>query len=273
MVADMHEEAQPVMSTNHWADAVGYAGYRDSRDICWCFDQRRNLETRRMRFHAESQDASSEGWQHLLALVEEAAADGREEFRPLADPSAAERREVITLPPSIAKLTTVKHFVLYGSNLVRIPPQIGAMTSLEEFSPYTSHRLHWFPYELTRCRNLTRSTVSTRVLYGNFKLRPQFPRLQSGTPAPVGSSDHDAVNPRLWGADALGTCSVCDLPFGETGVHQAWISLRVATDVLPLLVNACSSTCLQELPAPAEGHVPRPHTGGPDVAQPVAGYL
>ena len=75
-----------------------------------------------MRFHADSQNTSSEGWQHLLALVEEAAADGRAEFRPLADLSAAERREVITLPPSIARcLTAVKHFVLYGSNLVRVP--------------------------------------------------------------------------------------------------------------------------------------------------------
>jgi hypothetical protein len=48
-----------------------------------------------------------------------------------------ERREIVTLPPTIAKLTAVKHLMLHGSNLVRIPPEIGVMTSLEEFTPYT----------------------------------------------------------------------------------------------------------------------------------------
>jgi hypothetical protein len=83
--------------------------------------------------------------------------------------SGAERRQVVTLPPTIAKLTAVTRLVLYGMNLVRIPPEIGAMTSLEVFEPYTSHMLHWYPYELTRCVRLADSTVSTRVLYGNFK--------------------------------------------------------------------------------------------------------
>ncbi|MFH8805551.1 hypothetical protein ACH4F6_39455 [Streptomyces sp. NPDC017936] len=50
--------------------------------------------------------------------------------RPLVELSTEERRQVITLPPSIAKLTGAKHFVLYGSSLVRIPPEIGAMISL-----------------------------------------------------------------------------------------------------------------------------------------------
>ncbi|MEV4556323.1 hypothetical protein AB0K51_04905 [Kitasatospora sp. NPDC049285] len=54
--------------------------------------------------------------------------------------------------------------------------------------------------------------------------------------------------------------------------NQAWISLRVATDVLPLLVNACSAACLQALPRPPEGYVPSPHAGGPGLAQPVADY-
>jgi hypothetical protein len=40
------------------------------------------------------------------------------------------------LPPAIAKLTEVKHLVLYGTNLVRIPPEIGAMSALEVFAPY-----------------------------------------------------------------------------------------------------------------------------------------
>lgn len=128
-------------------------------------------------FHSDRQDTSAPGWLHLQELIEEAAADGREVFKPLVELSPSERRQIVTLPSTIAKLTEVKHLVLYGSNLVRIPPEIGAMTNLEEFSPYTSHRLHWFPYEITRCPKLRDSTVSTRSLYGNFKYRPPFPLL------------------------------------------------------------------------------------------------
>lgn len=106
--------------------------------------------------------------------------------------SPEERRQVITLPPSVGKLTAVKHLVLYRSNLVRLPAEIGAMASLEVFEPYTSQRLHWFPCELTRCGNLKFSTVSTRLLFGNFKYRPPFPALRSG-PLPPGSPD-----PGLW---------------------------------------------------------------------------
>ncbi|MEU9091598.1 hypothetical protein [Streptomyces sp. NPDC048428] len=101
-------------------------------------------------------------------MIDEAADDGREEFRPLVELSAEERRQVITLPASIAKLTAVKHFVLYGSNLVRVPPEIGAMTSLEELTPYTSYRLHWFPYEIIR--NLRRK-VARPIRIGREALR------------------------------------------------------------------------------------------------------
>jgi hypothetical protein len=52
------------------------------------------------------------------------------------------------------------------------------MTSLEEFHSDASCRLHWFPYEITRCRNLRRSRVSTWGLYGNSKYRPPFPQLR-----------------------------------------------------------------------------------------------
>lgn len=135
------------------------------------FDQSQPRRRVRVGFHAERQDTSAPGWRRLLELTDEAAADGREEFRPLVGLSSEERRQIVTLPRSIARLTAVKHLVLYGSNLVRIPPEVGAMTNLEEFTPYTSYRLHWFPYELTRCRKLARSTVSTRALFGNYKLR------------------------------------------------------------------------------------------------------
>ncbi|WP_406007674.1 leucine-rich repeat domain-containing protein [Streptomyces sp. NBC_00637] len=203
-------------------------------------------------FHTERQDTSAPGWRRLLELIEEAVADGREVFKPLVELTAEERRQVVTLPPAIGRLKRVRHLVLYGSNLVRVPPEIGAMESLEEFSPYTSYRLHWFPYELTRCPKLRDSTVSTRAVYGNYKTRLPFPALGSAAFRP----------------DALGGCSVCAGPLPPSGPEQVWISSVVATDVLPLLVNACSQACVDALPEPAAHHVATPHRGGPTVVQP-----
>ena len=103
--------------------------------------------------------------------------------------------QIVTLPPSIAKLTRVKHLRLYGSNLVALPPEIGQMTNLEVFTPYTSRRLHWFPYEITRCTALRASTVSTRHLYGNFHFacRSQgcLPRCPAIPGPPVAASATD----------------------------------------------------------------------------------
>ncbi|WP_244178772.1 leucine-rich repeat domain-containing protein [Streptomyces rubellomurinus] len=269
----MANEAGSKSQINRWGDTSGpvpgsSASYRD---ICTCFDQSRVASRRRVRFHNDRQDTSSSAWQHFLALIEEAAADGREVFRPLVDLSPQERRQIVTLPPTVAKLTAVKHFILYGSNLVRIPPEIGAMTSLQEFTPYTSYRLHWFPYELTRCPSLKRSTVSTRALYGNEKLRPPFPSLRSGR-ASTGAFGLGDVEPGEWGATSISACSVCDRSLEGIEIHQVWISLRVATDVLPLLVNACSEACVQALPTPPEDYVRTPHVGGPGITQPAGDY-
>jgi uncharacterized protein (TIGR02996 family) len=216
---------------------------------------------REVPFHVEPQDTDCDGWKRLLDLIEQAAADGREEFAPLLAMEFQDRCRVVTLPPTIAKLKSVRHLLLYGSHLVRIPPEIGAMTALERFTPYTSYRLHWFPYEITRCTNLRDSTVSTRALYGNYKFRPPFPRLQPaaapGVPAP-----------RRWPEAPTRNCSVCDRPFADRGLHRVWVSLRVATDVLPLLVNACSQECVGRLPRPPEGYIQHPHRGGSGVRQP-----
>jgi hypothetical protein len=129
------------------------------------------------------------------------------------------------------------------------------MSSLEDLDVYTSHRLHWFPYEITKCQELRDSRVSTRSLYGNFKYRPPFPVLGNVDP---------------FGRDPRGRCSVCDLPLPDGDIHPVWISLRVATDVLPLLVRACSQACVDQLPAAATGYVDHPHTGGPSLEQPPA---
>ncbi|MEV6758553.1 leucine-rich repeat domain-containing protein [Streptomyces sp. NPDC051214] len=259
----MTNDREPQLFVNRWGDTSGPGaeGHGGRQDACSCLNQSRPAPRARVGFHAERQDTSAPGWRRLLELVEEAVADGREEFRPLVELSPQERRQIVTLPSSIGRLTAVKHLVLYGSNLVRIPPQIGGMTNLEEFTPYTSYRLHWFPYELTRCARLTRSTVSTRALFGNYKLRPPFPRLQ---PAEDSGTDLDPGNldPRRRGVTALHGCSVCDGPIGPAELHQRWISLRVATDVLPLLVNACSSACVAALPRGADDYIATPHQGG-----------
>jgi hypothetical protein len=208
-----------------------------------------------LKLHTEEQDTTCSAWARLLELIDEAANDKREEFSPGREMTPEQWTQIVTLPPSIASLKSVKHFILYGSSLVRIPPEIGEMTSMEQFTPYTSYRLHWFPYEITRCTNLKRSTVSTRALYGNFKYRPPFPWL-----------------PQLHDSSAPKTCSVCDSLLGDSAPLQYWVSLCVATDVLPLLVHACSKECLSKVPTPPKGYVETPHQGGLGLAQPRPSY-
>ncbi|MFI1585503.1 leucine-rich repeat domain-containing protein [Embleya sp. NPDC020630] len=265
----MSEESVPQVFSNRWGDAAGSGGHGSFRDLCRCIEPVHTRPQAPTRFHPERQDTATSGWIRLLELVEEAAADRREEFKPLVELTAEQRRQVVTLPATITKLTSVKHLVLYGSNLVRIPPEIGAMKSLEEFTPYTSYRLHWFPYEITRCPNLRYSTVSTRALYGNYKTRPPFPPLSASATLDARDVDRDNLDPGVWGADAIRTCSACDRRVEIVNLRQVWISLRTSgADILPLLVNACSTACLEALPNPAEGYVATPHAGGPGIDQP-----
>jgi len=42
----------------------------------------------------------------------------------------------------------------------------------------------------------------------------------------------------------------------------------VATDVLPLLVHACSEQCIESFPDPPRGYVDGPPRGGPQLVQP-----
>jgi hypothetical protein len=223
---------------------------------CRCLEpQNKRRGWRELRLHSEPQDTGLDAWKRLLDLVELAAEDGRETFSPASDLGWDDWWQIVTLPPTIAILKEVKKLDLYRSALVRIPPEIGVMDSLEEFDPYTSYRLHWLPFEITRCKKLADSRVSTRALYGNYKFRPPFPKLPQAV-------------------DALSTksCSVCGQPFGSTTPIQRWISLRVATDVLPLLVHACSAACLDRLPEAATSYVSGAHTGGLGLAQPEPRY-
>jgi len=206
---------------------------------------------RELSFHTEKQDTNSEAWNALQHYIQNAVAEGADELNPLNSIGWENWEQIRTLPRTIGKLHSVRFLSLYGSHLVRIPPEIGDMANLEEFDPYTSYCLHWFPYEITRCQKLKRSRVSTRALYGNFKHRPPFPRL------PSLSSE---LTPTC--------CSICRGPFTSVGPLQAWISLLVATDVLPLLVHACSTECLRMLPKPAQGYVETAHQGGLGIKQP-----
>src|SRR5262249_18073378 len=157
---------------------------------CNCLDLgQRNRRRVEAEFHREPQDTECEAGNRLLELGEQAPGDGRQEFAweglDRHDPA-----RIVTLPPMIAKLKAVRRLLLNGSPLVRIPAEIGEMTSLEEFDPYTSYRLHWFPYEITRCKNLRKSRVSTRALYGNFKTRLPFPRLSPRNIVPSHTHPH-----------------------------------------------------------------------------------
>ena len=210
-------------------------------------------EWQELLFHTEVQETDSHAWKSLEAYIAKVREEGSDELNPLAGIGSEKWEQIVTLPKSIGTLKSVNVLSLYGSHLVRIPPEIGDMTNLEEFDPYTSRCLHWFPYEIIRCKRLTRSRVSTRCLYGNYKYRPPFPRL-----------------PQISTALAPATCSVCGGLFSQEKIHQAWISLRVATDVLPLLVHACSEKCIESLPKPAFGYAQRPHFGGLHLEQPPA---
>lgn len=195
----------------------------------------------------DRQDRDSQAWKKLCEYIDQLAESGGEEFSPLEALGKEMFFHIYTLPESIAKLKKVKKIWLYGSKLAYLPPEIGEMESLEYFDPYTSYDLMWFPYEIVHCKNLKDSRVSTRALYGNFKNRKPFPRL--------------VHNPVRYHSETV-KCSVCKKEMAYDETNQLWITLRVGTDDLPLLVNLCSRECEQKLPPPAEGYIEYPHKGG-----------
>lgn len=199
------------------------------------------------------QDRNSEAWIKLCEYVEYIAKKGKKEFNPreyLGDELFA---QIYTLPESIRKLKKVKRLWIYGSNLKRIPPEIGEMEALEYFDPYTSYNLHWFPYELTKCKKLKDSRVSTRAVYGNFKNRKGFPKL-----------DHNPV--RYFGDNVK--CSVCEKHCSYNEINQLWTTQRIGTDTLPFLANLCSKDCEEKIPNSPQGYIQFPHKGGADLKQP-----
>lgn len=212
------------------------------------------MNKRISKIENDVQDRNCVAWKKLCDYVDKVATENRDEFSPVEELGQELFAQIHTLPETIAKLTKVKKVWLYGSKLKRIPPEIGQMEALEYFDPYTSYDLHWFPYEITKCKSLKDSRVSTRALYGNWKNRMGFPRL---THNPVRYSG-DTVN-----------CSVCGKTMTYEQTNQLWISLNVATDVLPLLINLCSKECEHKLPTPPKDYVQFAHKGGADLEQPL----
>lgn len=201
--------------------------------------------------HADEQDLGAPGWSYTLDQVRSGVTEGIKIFDPSAQVPWDDWMKVVTLPEEISQLKTVLQIRLYGSYLRRLPPQIGRLVALEELDIYTSYSLHWLPYEITRCSRLTKSRMSTRALYGNRKTRLPFPRLS----APV-----EALMPP--------TCSVCDRAFGPVAPELYWVSLRIGTDTVPLLIHSCSRDCTLSVPTPPAEYFPRPHKGGEGVGMP-----
>ena len=223
---------------------------------CTCFNMDGRKHPRRAPLlHSVEQDQKAPAWADLLQRVEDAARQNAEEFTPLEGLSGEDRATIVTLPPSIATLTTVRRLNLYGSHLTRLPPELGQMRSLVSLDVYTSRCLHYLPFEVTRCQ-LRESRMSTRALYGNYKFRAPFPDLEHSR------------NVEVLAREGLKHCSVCDAALVAPAPVVRWITLRVGTDWVPLLVAACSTRCISSLPTPPAGYVPYPHTGGADLQQP-----
>jgi|GEM_PF-2740024 len=203
------------------------------------------------KLHTEPQDQDAPGWKQLVDLARVLEEKQFSVFEPSAHIPWEDWMRVIALPAALGSLSFVKQVRLYGSHLRRLPPEIGRMANLQDLDIYTSYSLHWLPYEITRCRQLTQSRMSTRALYGNRKTRLPFPPLNRPVEAFLPS-----------------TCSICDRPFGEVTPQLYWITLPVATDVVPLLVHSCSNDCTLSIPQPPKGHFQRPHKGGGGVGMP-----
>src|SRR5262249_45113555 len=98
------------------------------RPDCVCFEAGyHNRKWPEVQLHTQPQDTECDAWKRLLDKVERAAADQREEFALWPELSPTDRYHIVTLPPTIAKLKSVKRLHLYGSHLTRIPPEIGEM--------------------------------------------------------------------------------------------------------------------------------------------------
>ena len=204
------------------------------------------MSNNEIKVRKDSQNRESDAWKKLLELIEKTAEDEVEEFHPSKELGIEVWEHIRSLPKEIAKLTKIRHLMLYGSNLQRLPQEIGELKSLERFTPYTSYSLRWFPYELIQCENLIESIVSTRALFGNKKNKKPFPSLV-GNPV------------KYFGGNK---CSICKKEEVDNEFEQYWISTKVGASTLPLLAIICSEGCYNKLVKPDPNSFPYLHKGG-----------
>jgi hypothetical protein len=221
---------------------------------CRCFEQYGPLTDRGVPLlHAEQQDTSCRAWSIVVERVERAAVEQPEVFEPLAGLTDCQRSEVVALPATISRLKRVRVLSLCRSAVSSLPAAIGEMESLEILDIYQSYRLHYLPFELTRCSLLKDSRISTRALFGNYKRIAPFPDLL------------DRSNSESLRALAPKDCSVCGSPVSEGSGLPRWITRRVGTDFVPLLLVACSSPCIDALSRAVPDA--RVHSGGTGSAE------
>jgi len=76
------DENAPQVFSNRFADAIGSQPGGPDRDQCRCVGRSKATRPVTVSFHKDTQDHAAESWQRLLALIDEAVADGRTEFAP-----------------------------------------------------------------------------------------------------------------------------------------------------------------------------------------------
>src|SRR5262245_43376066 len=81
---------------------------------CSCFDQYGRRKFEEVLLHPEVQNTDCEAWKILEILVEKAAVGSASEFSPGLRMRQELWTQIITLPSSIAQLTSVKRLYLYG---------------------------------------------------------------------------------------------------------------------------------------------------------------
>ena len=203
-------------------------------------------------FHNEEKSITQRAWDVVREIIDDAENKNTSELNLIQLMDKEDYYALNTLPETIGNLKALRRLIIYGSNISFIPREISGCSNLREFDPYQSHRLHWLPYEIKRCEKLNESRISTRALYGNYKIRSPFPNLKE--------------KKWIWSADN-DLCSVCEKV--ALTLKQYWISDKIATDVVPLLVSVCGVTCLSKVEEYViKDYIPYPHQGGLTVLQP-----
>jgi hypothetical protein len=80
--------------------------------------QYESVNCQELTLHREVQNQQSDAWKSLEAYIRKVDADGSDELNPIAGIGPEKWEQIVTLPPSIGKLQSVKFLSLYGSHLV-----------------------------------------------------------------------------------------------------------------------------------------------------------